>query len=171
MAEKGSIDPNQMGLILQAAGSIFTGVAEKKRSDAEAALLRRRAREIRAAGVRQAQEQTRQGKQVKGSAVAQQAAAGGAMDTAMIERMARIQGQVDYNSMSLLYSAESAADATRFQAAQRKKAGKMSLVSGVVGAVPSILDYSETYGKKLVPDAEEAAPIEYKTGKKRRLTL
>jgi hypothetical protein len=168
MAEKGSnIDTNRYGLMLQAAGYAFAGMANKQKNDAEAALLRRRAREIRAAGQREAQETIRQGKQLKGQAVAQHAAAGGVMDTAMIERMARIEGEIDYNVMSSLYESELTSNATKFQAKQSEAAGKMSLLTGAVGAVPSILNYADTYGQT-VKKQRTPAPIDYNTPRKRK---
>ena len=87
----------QLGHVLQAAGSVFGGFAEGERFNAEAHLLERRVRELKAAGARRAQQEKRAGKRVRGQAIAAHAANDGMRDTAMLERMARIDAQMDYN--------------------------------------------------------------------------
>ena len=106
----------QLDHVLQAAGSVFGGFAEGERFNAEAHLLERRVRELKAAGARKAQQEKRAGKRVRAKGLADHAANDGMRDTAMLERMARIDAQMDYNVLATLYEADTAANAASMQA-------------------------------------------------------
>lgn len=140
------MDPISLGLMgLSALSSITGGIESRNRAKAEAEEFKRASRQTKALGTRQARRVQRQGERVSSDAVATNAAQGGAMDTGMIERMARLGNQNDYNTLAVLYQADNDARALRYRAKQSSRAGDASLVGGIGQAIPTILDMKDMF--------------------------
>jgi len=135
--------------LLNATGSITSGISRKRLKKAEAQQQRQNADAIQAAGTRQAYEQRRSGERMKSDAAAINAASGGGMDAAMIERMARIESDTDYNVLASIYSADTDASAMRYAAKLSEMEGRAAEMSGYLSAIPSILDVGDNiFGPK-----------------------
>ena len=94
---------------LGAGGSVLKGIGAYQAGQSEAAQREMRANQALATGTRRATEVRRQGDKVASDAVAANAFNGGAMDAGMIERMARIENDTDYNVLAEMYAAGTAA--------------------------------------------------------------
>jgi len=131
---------------LTAGGSVLQGIGAYQAGQSEAAQREMRAKQALAAGTRRAQETRRMGDKVASDAVAANAFNGGAMDAGMIERMARIESDTDYNVLAEMYAAGTAAESEKYAAKVAKKTGRNRLIAGSIGAIPSILDGAQKIG-------------------------
>lgn len=123
---------------LQAAGQLLEGYGQLQASKFEAKQLRQQGRSIVSDATRDVQEQRRQGDLVAGNTRAISAGQGGAMDAGMIERLARIHAENDVNVQSILYGARVQSDAANAAARQRKKEGRLAMLSSGIQAATSL---------------------------------
>jgi len=137
---------------LTGTGAMVDGLSKSRAKKAEAKSLRRNANARQAAGTRQSHEERRKGDIVASQAAAISAASGGAMDAGMIERMARIKSDTDYNVLASIYTAETDASNMRYAAKISETEGKAAKMGGMMRAIPSILDLGDKaydlWGKK-----------------------
>jgi len=131
---------------LTAGGSVLSGLGGYEAGQSEAAQREIRANQVLATGTRRAQETRRQGDKLASDAVAANAFNGGAMDAGMIERMARIESDTDYNVLAEMYAAGTLAESERYAARVAKKTGKNRLITGGIKSIPSILDGAQKMG-------------------------
>lgn len=131
---------------LTGGGSLISGLGGYQAGQSEAAQREVRADQALATGTRRATEVRRQGDKVASDAVAANAFNGGAMDAGMIERMARIESDTDYNVLAEMYAAETLAESERYAARVAKKTGQNRLIAGGIKSIPSILDGAKKMG-------------------------
>jgi phage tail sheath gpL-like len=149
MTDKKSVDFDYLDVassFLGAGGSILEGVGAYQAGKSEAAQRDMRAKQAVATGTRRAGEVRRQGDKVASDAVAANAFNGGAMDAGMIERMARIESDTDYNVLAEMYAAGTAAESEKYAAKVAKKTGQNRMIAGSMSAIPSILDGAQKIG-------------------------
>ena len=122
------------------AGSQLIGGAQKAGAAEEEALqLERRAGESRATSQREAIEERRQSRlAVSRTQAVAAASGGGASDPDVVERIADIEGEGEYNFLRALYEGSTASDRDIRQASVTKKAGKRQLISSVLGGASNI---------------------------------
>lgn len=124
---------------LTGAGSLIEGVGAYQAGQSQELQLEERAKRTEAAATIAAGEVRKDGDRVASDAVAANAASGGAMDAAMIERMARIESDFDYNVLSTLYQGRVAAETDRYAAKVAKRRGKTGLAVGAARSIPSFI--------------------------------
>lgn len=124
--------------IISAGAQIVGGIQKKKAAEEEALEFERQAGEHRATSQREAIEERRQSRISVSRAQAVAAASGGsASDPDVVNRIADIEGEGEYNFLRALYEGETASAQSLKQAAVTRKAGKRHLVSSIIGATSS----------------------------------
>ena len=149
---------------LEGVGDMTSGNTAAAGARSEAAQLRQNASAALATGTRQSYEQRRQGERLKSDAVALNAAGGGGMDTAMLERMARIEADTEYSVLARLYEGQTQSAALRYAARAKEEEARASSRNSMLSAIPSILDLGDQIftaagmgsGKKSTPSARHS---------------
>ena len=115
---------------------IVGGIGKRKAAKREAAQYERRAGEARATSQREAIEERRQARLASSRALAVAAAGGGgASDPTVINRMADLNAEGEYNAMAAMYEGYSQAEEYTERAKEARRAGKRALVSSVISGV------------------------------------
>lgn len=119
---------------VQAGAQIIGGIQKKKAAEEEALEFERRAGESRATSQREAIEERRQARLAKSRTTAVAAASGGsATDPDIVNRIADIEGEGEYNFLRALYEGQTASDRDIRQAEVTRKAGDRQLISSILG--------------------------------------
>lgn len=136
-----------MGKLIEAAGHAYSGRAARKAAKIEAAQMIRKAGSTRATGQRAAAEEKRQARYVMSAARARAAASGGGVsDPTVVNIMADIEAQGEYNALSRLWEAEDEAIGLEQGARARRKEGKAQEILGYTRAVGTIVDSIPVFG-------------------------
>lgn len=132
MAELAAFAPAVIGGVTKIVG----GIGKKRASDREAAQYERTAGTERASSQREAIEERRLARLASSRALAVAAAGGGgASDPTVINRMADLHAEGEYNAMTAMFEGYSKSDEFLDRATELRRGGKRGLVSSVISGV------------------------------------
>ena len=136
-----------IGSIVQAAGSIASGIAANNAAQEEARQLEARGKEEFAASQREALERRREGEVVNSRAQAIAAASGAGADAPTIVRlMSDTAGQAEFNAQTDLYGGRQRRAGLRDSARARRAEGQASLMGSFFDAAGTAIGAGSKYG-------------------------
>lgn len=136
-----------MGSLLKAYGQVRQGRAAKKAAYFEAKQMERQAFAAEAEGQAQAAIDRREGRYAVSRARAVAAGSGaGVSDPTVVNLMADLEAESEYNALSALYSGKSEAMNLRLGARSRRKEGKAARTAAYLGAASTIFEGAEKSG-------------------------
>ncbi len=130
-----------MGSLLKAYGQVRQGNAARKAAKFEAKQMERDALAAEAEGQAAASVSRREGRLLKSRGIAVAAGSGASVrDPTVINLLADVEAESEYNALSALYSGKSEATKLRMGARARRKEGKAAQLAGYINAASTIFD-------------------------------
>lgn len=134
------------GTILSAYGKKRSGESSKRAYYREAANIEQNAMQRIAQAQREAQNVEREGRLAESRALAIAAASGGASDPGVINLIAKMAGENNYNRMVALYGGQEEARQMRLEAQARREQGDSDAEAGNLGALSTVVSgFSSLY--------------------------
>lgn len=130
-----------MGSLLKAYGQVRQGRAAKKAADFEALQMERQAGAAEAESQAEAAVSRREGRLVASRAISVASASGASVrDPTMVNLVADIETESEYNALAALYSGKSQATQLRMGAKARRSEGKAARTAGYIKAATTIFE-------------------------------
>jgi hypothetical protein len=136
-----------IGSLVQAVGSIASGMAANDAAQKEAAQMEERGKEEFAASQREAQERRKEGELINSRTQALAAASGAGADAPTIVRlMTDTAGEAEYNAQTDLYGGKQRRAGLRDSAAARRAEGQASLMGSFFDAAGTAIGGTSKFG-------------------------
>lgn len=137
-----------IGGLIGAAGSVIGGISANNQAQAQASALKVQAGEERASSQREAITRTRQANLIMSRQQTVAAASGGgAGDPSVVNLMAGVGAQGQYEAGSAMYEGETKARGDEHQADITKMQGKQALFAGFINGAGSMINGFSTFSR------------------------